>query len=305
MNWFEPIIQVLSNHRHPHNANLPHALTRTQLINLLKSYPTPHNYEFSAKKIHSALSELIARDEILEGLGKRYCMAPPAVLTQDEKKVSSVRFQGDRAYLSLAHQILETNQNQCEVLIRPRVHRLQYIQDRLTHVGVRLITLSQQVDRLPKPRSISEAELRVPWGDNPFRQTNSKQPIQCYCPKVNATQYERWQVISKPPSTPSLLRLHSGNFLWYDSQSFYELEPNTAYLTAFWLDHDHDCPLKLVWDKPKGLLHLRQTSLPSVYARWIWALSEPDFEHKRTRFIKPANQPLIIEALQQLGCCLV
>ena len=232
-------------------------------------------------------------------------MASPAVLTQDEQNVSSVRFQGDRAYLPLTHQILETNQDQFEVLIRPRVHRLRYIQDCLAHVGVRLITLSQQVEHLPKPRSISEAELRVPWGDNPFRQTNSKQPIQYYCPKVNATQYKRWQVISKPPSTPSLLRLHSGNFLWYNSQAFYELEPDTAYLTAFWSDRVHNCPLKLEWDKPKGLLHLRQMSLPSAYARWIWALSEPDVEHKRTRYIKPANQPLVIEALQQLGCCLV
>ncbi|NER79068.1 MAG: hypothetical protein F6K42_05710 [Leptolyngbya sp. SIO1D8] len=305
MNWLDAIIQILSNHRHPHHSNLPQTLTKLQLTHLLKTYPATPNQQFPTGQLQDALNELIARGEILSGLGKRYCMTPPSVFTNEEKTTNNVRFQGDRAYLSLAHQILETNQDHHEVLIRPKTRRLESIRDLLAHVGVRVVTFSQLVNHLPKPHKLSKHELRSRWSDNPFASKQTKQTIWRYTPQIYATQAKRWQLIETQPAVNSLIRLHSGDYLWYDTQTFYELEPDTALLTTFWLDQEQNLPLKLSWDSSKGLLHLTQTLLPSAYARQIWALSEPSPDHYRTRYVPPVNCPLVIEALQQVGCQLV
>ena len=305
MNWLDAIIQILSNHRHPHDGNLPQALTRSQLTHLLKNCPNLLNQTFPTHHIHNLLTELTARGEILAGIGRRYCMAPPTVLAPEDTIVNGIRFQGDRAYLSLAHQILETDQNYDEVLMRPKLHRWQSVQERLAHVGVRAMTFTQQINHLPKLRQLSQPELRSPWPDAPFCSTQAKQTIWHYVPQAYANQSERWQRIETKPTADSLMRLHSGDYLWYDTQVFYELEPDTALLTAFWLDQEHKLPLKLPWDSSKGLLDLSQARLPSTYARQVWALSDAASDHYRTRYIAPVNRPLVVEILQQLGCQLV
>lgn len=305
MNWLDAIIQILSNHRHPQDGNRPQTLTRSQLTHLLKNCPDALHQTFPTQHIHDSLTELNARGEILAGIGKRYCMAPPTVLASEETLVNGIRFQGDRAYLPLAHQMLETEQAYDEVLIRPKLHQWQSIQERLAHVGVRAMTFNQQINHLPRPHQPSQPELRSPWPEDPFGSTQARQTIWHYVPQAYVTQAERWQLIETKPATDSLIRLHSGDYLWYDTQTFYELEPDTALLTAFWLDQDHKLPLKLPWDSSKGRLDLKQTQLPSTYARQIWALSDPESDQYRTRYIAPVNRPLIVEILQQLGCQLV
>lgn len=307
--WVEKITLLLSNHRPQINPALPLSLTKHQIVSLLRSSISPNQPQESlTAEVEDALDELQAQGEILAGVRNRYGMAPPTVLTVNQEDLTGLLFRGDRAYLSLAHQALESQSNrQNLLLIRPQVKRFHWIKDRLNQVGIRLLTAAQSIENLPVPRKPLKSQLRSPWPQDPYSISNwpNRGDIERYVPG-GAIQKDRWRYPHRESlKNQDLLRLPTGEYLWFEDQAFYELEPDVAILAMFQLDVEMGCPLKICWDKPQGRLNLQGVILPSAYARWLWRLSEPDTERYRTRYFPHEARTLVEAAFKRLGSILV
>ena len=308
MNWTETITKLLSNHRNPQNLAQPLSLTRQQILSLIQHVISPNAVSSDWKTEASrALEELQAQGEILSGIGRRYCIAPPTVLTLSQEDTTSLRFQGDRAYLSLVHRALRTLQSNADVLIRSQdcqVKGFHRIKDTLQNIGVRLLTVLDSLQWLPHPHN--PTLLRSPLEENPFI---THPTIEQYVPQFLKNQTERWQSRSGQAAqsleTKTLLKLPTDEYLWLCNGQFYELEPDTAVLTMFAQDRASGSPLKIAWDEAQGRIQLQGIVLPSAHARWLWRLSEPDPERYRTRLVAPAYRPLVKKAFTRLGCELV
>lgn len=305
----EKITFLLSNHRHPINPALPTTLTKQQIISLMRSSISPNQSpDEIEKEIQTNLMELQAQGEILAGIGNRYCMAPPTLLALERDNLTGLLFQGDRAYLALAHQVLKTEQSNDELRIRPKIQGFHRLRDCLSQVGIRLLTVADSIDNLPYPRQPSKALLRSPWRENPLTIRNwpNESTIQQYLPEQDTSQQERWKpLIHQELQEQTLLKLPTGEYLWFAEQAFYELEPDMAILAMFHKDKETAYPLKIHWDEPHGRLNLSGVILPSIYAKWFWHLSKPDQERYRTRYFPSTYWPLIKEAFERLGCILV
>jgi hypothetical protein len=308
MNWTETITTLLSHHRNPQNSSRPLALTRQQILSLLRHGISPdtisENWQAEASR---TLEELQAQGEIVAGLGKRYCIASPTILALSQSNTDSLKFQGDRAYLSLIHQVLKTTSSDRGTLIRSQdcqVRGFDRIKDALQSVGVRFLTILDSLQGLPRPQQ--PTLLRSPLEENPFITYST---IEQYTPQFLKNQTERWQPCSglsaQQLEPKTLFRLPTGEYLWLDNGKFYELEPETAVLAMFAQDQASKNPLKIAWDEAQGRVQLQSILLPDQYARWLWQLSEPDLERYRTRLVAPAYRPFVKEAFSRLGCELV
>jgi hypothetical protein len=303
MTWTTAITTLLSNHRQSQNSAQPLTLTRQQILSLLH-YSAPPNSTDWQTEASRALDELQAQGEILAGMGKRYCMASPTVLALSQGNTTSLRFQGDRAYLPLVHQSLKTGQSKEEVLVRPQISDFNRIQAALQNVGVRFLIVSENLQGLPRPSK--PVVLQSPLEENPFV---THIEIDHYVPRSLKNQMERWQSRSSHSAqkltAESLLRLPTGEYLWLSNSQFYELEPETAVLAMFAQDVAAEEPLPIEWDENCGRVNLQGIILPGAYARWLWRLSEPDPERYRTRLVPVIHRPFVKEAFTRLGCELV
>jgi hypothetical protein len=305
MNWTDTITSLLSNHRHPQNPSQALALNRQQILSLLNyaAPPNKNSTNWQGETIR-ALEELQAQGEVLGGMGKRYCIAPPMVLALSQKDLQSLRFQGDRAYLPLVHQALKTGQAKEEVLLRSQISGFNRIQAVLENVGVRFLVVSDSLQGLPRPSK--PVVLRSPLEENPFV---TYMEIDHYVPRSLKNQSERWQSrfshSEQKLAAESLLRLPTGEYLWLSNGQFYELEPETTVLAMFAQDVAAEEPLPIEWDENCGRVNLQGIILPGTYARWLWRLSEPDPERYRTRLVPVIHRPFVKEAFTRLGCELV
>jgi glutamine synthetase type III len=142
--YFSQIISLLSNHRNSDRPEIPITLSKTQIISLVGSSLSLNESKDNLNtEINEALKELEAQGEINAGSGNRYCIAPPTVLTQAENNFTGLVFRGDRAYLSLAHKVLTTEQKYTEIKLRPRINNFQVIKNKLSQVGITLLTVSR------------------------------------------------------------------------------------------------------------------------------------------------------------------
>jgi hypothetical protein len=301
--YFDQIILLLSNHRNSDRPEIPIAINKTQIISLVGASLSPNQPQDNiTTTITEALKELEAQGEINVGSRNRYCIAPPRVLAQAKDNLTGLLFKGDRAYLPLVHKVLNTEQQPTETLIRPNLNNFEVIKNKLFQVGISLLTVDQSVESLPLPELPSKVILRSPYSLNPFDNL-----VLQYLPQNQFhNQSERWREITRSQLTnKSLLRLATGEYLWFEDRRFYELQQDKAVLTMFALDKEKEHPLQIHWDKPEGKLHLKGVSLPGTYARWLWSLSESDENNYRTRYIKPENQSLVESAFKRLGCLLV
>ena len=324
----DKIVLLLSQHRQPTNSSLPLVLTISQITTLLKSTIAPDR-NLNTETLRQDLNELEAMGEILAGDRNQYCIAPPTLLALDEDNLTSLLFTGDRTYLALAHQTLENDPTDLDNLrIRPKKQSLSWIRSHLEQIGVRLWTVADSLANLPIPQKPDQVVLRVPLTRNPLENHNWKtdQNIQQYIPRPNLSQQTaRWQPANYAQiltqNLSPLIRLPTGEFLWFVEkelyklapngtdlwivkQGFYEIEPDAAILAMFALDTEANENLKIIWDEPQGTLNLQGISLPSDYARWLWRISEPVDEY-RVRYFEPIKRPLMIEAFNRLGCELV
>lgn len=311
----QTIISLLSQHRAAERSHLPQPISCHQLAPLIKvSLPPQQRDNDSSWKtdLDAELHNLEAQGEILLGLGKRVCMAPPTLLTDHESWVTSLRFTGDRAYLPLAHEVLQTGQDPTTTLLRPQSHNRDRVQADLYAVGMRCLSLSQTVENLPhcQPPSLQQI-LGHRWGDSIFGDITNSSTLKGYLPTNQwQSQTDRWQTIESEghlSNLPSvhLFKLANGVFLWREDSQHYEISPDVAHLAMFDIDQQVQLPLRLSWDEQPGRLDLRGTYLPRDYAHLVWRLTEPDPKHSRIRLVEPQNRASVTAALQQLGCELV
>jgi hypothetical protein len=167
MMYTEQIIKLLSNHRQQHRPEQPQLLTAQTITTLVQQSLPPQNEDISSQ-IDAEMRELQAQGEILAGTGKKFCMAPPMVLAESEIDLTGLLFRGDRVYLRLAHQALETGQQPAKRFLHSKINGFQRIKNRLKDVGIRLLTAQRSVEHLPT------AELPQPYilqgyeSNNPF-----------------------------------------------------------------------------------------------------------------------------------------
>ncbi|MDG2992007.1 hypothetical protein L3556_13860 [Candidatus Synechococcus calcipolaris G9] len=301
----ELIIRLLSNHRQAYRTELPQPLSLRAIATLIQQ-SLPPQYEDVSKQLEADLRELQAQGEVLAGMGNRFCMAPPVVLAEDEMNLTGVLFRGDRAYLRLAHQALETGQPSTRPILRPRINGFHRINERLRKVGIRLLTVASSVDHLPLPELPQPSRLQGCESLNPFEAATWTDPCRQYIPSLGTQQFEHWVPIMQAALRDcTLLKLPTGECIWFEAEQFYELTPDTALLAMFQLAQDARAPISIPWDEVPGRLNLQGISLPSSYAQLLWRLSQPDVDMPRTRLFAPANRPIAREALLRLGCTLV
>ncbi|WP_121970947.1 hypothetical protein [Leptolyngbya sp. BC1307] len=304
----QQIIKILSNHRHAHCFSLAKPLTLNAITKLLESSLPPHHATEALKSnVYESLLELQAQGEILIGMGNQFCMAPPTVITEDKTDLIGILFKGDRAYLKLAHQALETGQPCDRTILHPKLQKFDWLEARLKNCHIRLLTVSDSVIQLLNPDCPKRSRLLgAEWPEDPFYTLQGTVNVQSYIPELGAGQWDRWQSTTRHQiADRSLLRLPTGEYLWFEEAQMYELTPDEACLAMFWLDRQMDCPILLAWDETPGRLNLQKTTLPSTYAQWLWRLSEPDENQPRTRRFQPSHRPFVCEALARLGCKLV
>ncbi len=304
----QQIIRILSNHRHAHCFYLAKPLTLNAITKLIESSLPPHHATESLKScVYENLLELQAQGEVLIGMGNQFCMAPPTVVTEDKTNSTGILFKGDRAYLKLAHQGLETKQPYDRTILHPKFQKFGWLEARLKNCQIRLLTVSDSVTQLPNPDYPKHSRLfGSEWLENPFCILQRTGSVQLYTPELGEGQWDRWQPTTQHQLVDrSLLRLPSGEYLWFEEAQMYELTPDEACLAMFWLDRQMGYPIPLAWDKTPGRLNLQKTSLHSTYAQWLWRLSEPDENQPRIRRFQPCHHPFVCEALARLGCELV
>ena len=308
----EDIIQLLSHHRLPGRPHLPQALTRYQLLGLLRATvpPSAPAHVLSPSQLDQALHSLEAQGEVLLGVGKRVCMAQPTVYADSEDAVMGLQFLGDRAYLRLAHQALQTGQPVTQTLLRPKNKRFEWVQTQLGASNIQCHTPDQLVTQLPTPQLPAVWQLTEQnRSDNPFFSYQGCENILGYRPKPGK-QRDHWQPIIGLDHLSSiaalnLLKTPEGEFLWLQDGKFFEVTPDVAYLAMFELDRQTNQPLQIALDAQPGCLDLRDTFLPKAYAQLTWRLSNPSSDHNRIRSVSPHNQPRVKAALERLGCVLV
>jgi hypothetical protein len=308
----QDIIQLLSHHRFPGRSHLPQALTRYQLLGLLRATvpPSAPANALSLSQLDQALHSLEAQGEVLLGLGKRVCMAQPIVYADSEEAIAGIQFLGDRAYLRLAHQVLKTGQPIAQTLLRPKNKRFEWVQTQLAASNIQCHTPDQLITQLPNPQLPAIWQLRDQHqADNPFFTYQGFENILGYRP-APGKQRDRWQPIIgldhlNSIASLNLLKTPEGEFLWLQDGKFFEITPDAAYLAMFELDRQTNQPLQIALDEQPGRLDLRDTFLPKAYAQLIWRLSNPSSDHNRIRSVSPHNQPRVKAALERLGCVLV
>lgn len=306
------IINLLSNHRDPKNQNRPNTLNKTQIVRLLRESISPdRQLLILQEEICQALQELEAQGEILANKGNYYCIAPPTLLANSQEDVTGVKFRGDRAYLSLAHERLNSrNQNRDEVKIHPRIRTFDRIQSKLDPIGIRLLTAEDLIHRLPSPQKPPKYVLRCPT----TLPDSSNGGLFSYEPLPHTPQENRWQpVVVSQISTladRSLLKLTKDRkfwndlYFWLEGGEIYKLERDIAVLAMFALDREKDSPLIVSWDTSKGRLYLQDIYLPLSYMTYLWQLSR-ETEQYQIRSVSAVSKPLIEPAFQKLGCLLV
>ena len=310
----QDIIQLLSHHRAPGRPHLPQTLTRSQLLGLLRVTmpPSAPANALSPSHLDQALHSLEAQGEVLLGIGKRVGMAKPTVYVDGQDMIRGVQFLGDRAYLRLAHQALQTGQSVTQTQLRPKNKRFEWIQTQLKTSNIVCCTPDQLVNQLRKPQLPDTWQLKVKDQyqiANLFFTYQGVENILGYCPE-SAKQGDRWQAIIgldhlSSIASLNLLKTPEGEFLWLQDGQFFEITPDTAYLAMFELDQQAQQPLQIALDEQPGRIDLQHTFLPKAYAQLIWRLSNPSPEHNRIRYVNAQNQPRVKAALERLGCVLV
>ena len=306
----DKIVVLLSNYRDPNDPNRPTTLTKNQVVALMGGRNSPNQPQIDFQdKIQIALQELENQGEVLTGKGNQYCIAPPTMVVHSRDNVTGLLlFRGDRAYLSLAHEVLRTTQSRNEVKIHPQIRTFDRIQARLAPVGIRLLTAEDLIYHLPSPQKPPQYVLRCPTS---LPELSERDQLFIYQAAPHTAQDSRWQPLSQRIiADRSLLKLtkdryfRNDQYFWQEGGAIYELEQDVAILAMFDKDREHDSPLRVSWHTSEGKLDLQDIYLPPAYMRYLWQLSG-ETERYRVRSVPAVSKPSIESALKKLGCLLV
>jgi hypothetical protein len=219
-------------------------------------------------------------------------------------------FRGDRAYLQLAHQVLNSqSKDRNGVQISFKSTTVGRIQAKLDPIGIRLLTAEDLIHHLPSPQKPPKYALRCPT----TLPDSSEGELFRYEPIPNTLQGNRWQpIIVSQISTladRSLLKLskdrhyQNDRYFWCEGGEVYDLDRDVAVLAMFDKDREKDSPLRVIWHTSEGRLDLRDIYLPLAYMSYLWQLSV-ETEQYRVRSVPAISRLFIEPAFQRLGCLL-
>jgi hypothetical protein len=308
----DKIITLLSNSRDPEKPHRPATLSKYRIAKFIQASTSPNrNPSALTEDIAKSLQMLEAKGEILAGKRSCFCVAPPTLIAISKGNITGLIFRGDRAYLSLAHNLLGTNQNSDEVRINPMIRKFERIQKKLLSSEIRLLTAEDLTHYLPTPQDIPKYLLRCPAD---FPDVIDGQFF-IYNPISYTTQESRWQTLivhhKSDLADRSLIKLSRKGYCYQNDQYFYlkgneiyELDKETAILAMFHRDLENNAPLMVSWDSFKGKLDLRDVYLPPSYLKCLWQLCR-ETETYRVYSVYPSSKPLVESALRKLGCQLI
>jgi len=304
----ERILTILTNHRQPNNRELPRVLTLGAIASLIE-HSLPPNENINRKEIEDYLNQLQIQGEVLKTKGKKYCVAPPTLLVEDQNNCDILYFRGDRAYLNLVHKVLETRQIIPTIEINSRGKSFTEIKEKLNSYGIRLLTYQDTLYELPIPQkpqlhtldkldNTLQGEIKI---YNPSRQTHLYKP-----------QEERWKitVIDRLMNNSLVKSINAKNdeYYWYENNQFYQLTgKKQASLIMFYLDKKAKCPLQIFLDETKEgfQLDLQKVFIPHPYYKLVYGLSKPADKNHRIRIFDNIYRSLIEQVFKRLGCYFV
>jgi hypothetical protein len=301
----EKILTILTNHRQPNNRELPRVLTLRSIASLIE-HSLPPNENINRKEIEDYLNQLQLQGEVLKAKGKKYCVAPPSVLVEDKDNFNSLWYRGDRAYLNLVHQVLETKQIIPTTEIDARGKSFTQIKEKLNSCGIRLLTYQDTLYELliphkPKLYTLDKCD------------PNIENEIKVYKPLRQRDQFksqeERWKISAIGRLTNGSLiksiKAKDYQYYWYEDNQFYQLtDKEQAPLTMFWLDKQAECPLQISLDETKEgfQLDLQKVFIPYAYYKLVYGLSKPADKSQYIRIFDNIYRSLIKQVFKQLGC---
>ncbi len=301
----EKILTILTNHRQVNNRELPRVLTLRSIVSLIEHSLSP-NENINRKEIEDYLNQLQLQGDVLKTKGKKYCVAPPTLLAEDENNCDILYFRGDRAYLQLVHQVLETRQIIPTPEINSRGKSFTEIREKLNSCGIRILTYQDTLYELPIPQKPKLYTLE--------KLDNSLQgEIKIYIPSrqkhLYKPQEERWKITVIDRLTNHSLvksiKVKDYQYYWYEDNQFYQLsDKEQAPLTMFWLDKQAKCILQISLDEIKEgfQLNLQKVFIPYSYYKVVYGLSKPADNSKYIRIFDHIYRSLIEQIFKRLGC---
>lgn len=301
----ERILTILTNHRQLNNPELPRVLTLRSIASLIE-HSLPPNENINRKEIEDYLNQLHIQGEVLKTKGKKYCVAPPTLLVEDQNNCDILYFRGDPAYLQLVHRVLETRQIIPTLEINSRGQSFTQIKEKLSSCGIRLLTYQDTLYELPipqKPKLYTLEKL-----DNTLQGE-----IKIYKPLFQKhlfkPQEERWKITVIDRLTNDSLvksiKAKDYQYYWYKDNQFYQLtDKEQAPLIMFWLDKQAKCPLQIPLDETKEgfQLNLQKVFIPYPYYKLVYGLSKPADKSKYIRIFDHIYRSLIEQIFKRLGC---
>lgn len=302
--WNSKILRLLSQHRQSEQRALPAVLSQTQITNLLRQTLDPNQEDNQiSNDVQRALRELEAQNEVLRAPGNRYCVAPPVLLSNSED-LAGLQFRGDRAYLTLAHEVLKTNQPVNVEQLRSTRSNFKKAKDDLLERNISLLTIAHILNDMPEPQKPQRIYLKgreYQLSIIEFWKTQDIKQIKQYVP-AHAEQVDRWVTpIPSTPKTQSLFQVADNEYLWYEEKQFYALERDTAVLAMFYLDKWERKPIRLVLEDT-GQMDLRRVILPNAHYQLFRYLAEQKDGERRVYYVPPANRQLVRDIFKHLGC---
>ncbi|WP_017294953.1 hypothetical protein [Geminocystis herdmanii] len=301
----EKILTILTNHRQLNNRELPRVLTLRSIVSLIE-HSLPPNENINRGEIEDYLNQLQLQGEVLKAKGKKFCVAPPSVLVEDQNNCDILYFRGDRAYLKLVHQVLETREIIPTPEINSRGKNFTEIKEKLNSCGIRLLTYQDTLYELPIPQkpklytlekldNTLQGEIKI---YNPSRQRH-----------LYKYQEERWKItVIERLTNSNLIKLTQAKdyqYYWYEDNQFYHLtDKEQAPLTMFYLDKQANCPLQIPLDETKEgfQLNLQKVFIPYSYYKLVYGLSKPADNSKYIRIFDHIYRSLIEQIFKRLGC---
>lgn len=273
------IIQLLSSSRRDDRPQHCRSLTRRQICDLVEEIMGPNQEAEKQKKfkehIEEQLEVLTQEFEIVKTGDKqsRYCMAPPSLIVSREEPLLA-DYVGDRAYISLAREVLEINGEDGSTLVGSS-KSLDEVRESLEFVGISVQTEEMLFESVPDPvlpteRNLSRAEK--------FNREDISAVLEVYIPRRAEFTASRWFRSSQSSSsTHSLLYRvkEKGHgswekgwlYLWRDGSEYCELTREQALLAMFRIDIERNLPRLLSLDG--GISAELMWQLPRAYASLV------------------------------------
>lgn len=301
--FLEVLPLLLSNYRQSDRPDRPACVTYCELKTVTVASLPPFLVGRSlGQTLQESLQELVAQGEVWPGAGDCYRMTPATVVYQAQAGEGRLLFRGDRAFLPLAHRVLATGQPETDLVLRSRLRGPRHLKSHLAKVNIGFYEVPPDPARLPAPRLPEVNRLRSPRPTP--RLTAAAVPsvlggLEWYCP--NDEPGQTWR--ATPEEDTALLRVETGEYLWFEAGQLYDLDPEEASLALFALDRAAGCPLSLAWPAAEPL-DLRHVLLPPSYTFWLWHNSQADRQSPRLRRVAAGDRSRVETALRQLGILL-